>query len=102
MSTIPAPTIPAPTHTATWSTTAFTVAARTIRKLMRTPQIFGIAIVQSVVFLLMFRYILGGAIGVSGVTYVEFLVPGFVVSGILFTGGGASTGLGAGCRLGDH
>jgi ABC-2 type transport system permease protein len=89
-STIPVPTVPAPTHTASWSTTAFTVAARTIRKLMRTPQIFGIAIVQSVVFLLMFRYILGGAIGVSGVTYVEFLVPGFVVSGILFTGGGSS------------
>jgi len=88
--TIPPPTVPAPTHTATWSTTAFTVAARTIRKLMRTPQVFGIAIVQSVVFLLMFRYILGGAIGVSGVTYVEFLVPGFVVSGILFTGGGSS------------
>ncbi len=88
--TVPTPTVPAPTHTATWSTTAFTVAARTIRKLMRTPQVFGIAIVQSVVFLLMFRYILGGAIGVSGVTYVEFLVPGFVVSGILFTGGGSS------------
>ena len=83
-------TITAPTHTATWATTAFTVAARTIRKLIRTPQVFGIAIVQSVVFLLMFRYILGGAIGVSGVTYVEFLVPGFVVSGILFTGGGSS------------
>jgi ABC-2 type transport system permease protein len=90
MSTLPSRTIPAPTHTATWATTAFTVAARTIRKLMRTPQVFGIAIVQSVVFLLMFRYILGGAIGVSGVTYVEFLFPGFVVSGILFTGGGSS------------
>jgi ABC-2 type transport system permease protein len=88
--TVPVPTVPSPTHTASWSTTAFTVAARTIRKLMRTPQVFGIAIVQSVVFLLMFRYILGGAIGVSGVTYVEFLVPGFVVSGILFTGGGSS------------
>ena len=49
---------------------------------------FGIAVVQSVVFLLMFRYVLGGAIGVGGVTYVEFLVPGFVVSGLLFTGGG--------------
>ncbi len=83
-------TIAAPTHTASWATTAFTIAARTFRKLLRTPQVFGIAIVQSVVFLLMFRYILGGAIGVHGVTYVEFLVPGFVVSGILFTGGGSS------------
>ena len=45
---------------------------------------------QSVVFLLMFRYVLGGAIGVPGVSYVEFLVPGFVVSGLLFTAGGSS------------
>jgi ABC transporter DrrB family efflux protein len=88
--TIAGSTITAPTHTASWTTTAFTIAARTFRKLVRTPQVFGIAIIQSVVFLLMFRYILGGAIDVHGVTYVEFLVPGFVVSGILFTGGGAS------------
>ncbi len=82
--------IPAPTHTASWATTTFTVAGRTIRKLLRTPQVFGIAIVQSVLFLLMFRYVIGGAIDVRGVTYVEFLVPGFVVSGLLFTGGGSS------------
>jgi ABC transporter DrrB family efflux protein len=82
--------IPAPTHTASWTTTASTVAGRTTRKLLRTPQVFGIAVVQSVLFLLMFRYVIGGAIGVTGVTYVEFLVPGFVVSGLLFTGGGSS------------
>jgi ABC transporter DrrB family efflux protein len=83
-------TITAPTRTASWATTAITVAGRTTRKLMRTPQVFGIAIVQSVLFLLMFRYVIGGAIGVPGVTYVEFLIPGFVVSGILFTAGGSS------------
>src|SRR3954447_26449375 len=82
--------ISAPTHTPGKVTTALPVGGRTTLKLLRTPQVFGIAIVQSIVFLLMFRYILGGAIGVSGVTYVEFLVPGFVVSGILFTGGGSS------------
>jgi ABC-type multidrug transport system permease subunit len=82
--------ITAPTRTAGWITTAWTVAARTTRKLLRTPQVFGIAVVQSVLFLLMFRYVIGGAIGVPGVSYVEFLVPGFVVSGILFTGGGSS------------
>jgi ABC-2 type transport system permease protein len=82
--------ITAPTRTAGWAVTAWTVAARTTRKLLRTPQVFGIAVVQSVLFLLMFRYVIGGAIGVPGVSYVEFLVPGFVVSGILFTGGGSS------------
>ena len=83
-------TILAPTSTASWLTTATTIAMRTIVKILRTPQIVGIAIVQSIVFLLMFRYVLGGAIGVRGVSYVEFLVPGFVVSGLLFTAGGSA------------
>jgi ABC transporter DrrB family efflux protein len=83
-------TVAAPTRTASWTTTASTIAIRTTFKILRTPQIIGIAIVQSVVFLLMFRYVLGGAIGVEGVSYVEFLVPGFVVSGLLFTAGGSS------------
>lgn len=80
----------APSHTAGLAATTFTIAGLTTRKLLRTPQIFGISIVQSIVFLLMFRYVIGGAIGVAGVTYVEFLVPGFVVAGLLFTGGGSS------------
>jgi ABC transporter DrrB family efflux protein len=88
--TTPERTVPAPAGTAGRVTTALTLSARTILKLLRTPQILGIAVVQSVVFLLMFRYVFGGAIGVKGLPYVEFLVPGFVVSGILFTGGGAS------------
>jgi ABC transporter DrrB family efflux protein len=82
--------IPAPTRTPSWGTTAGTIAGRTTRKLLRTPQVFGIAVVQSVLFLLMFRYVIGGAIAVPGVTYVEFLVPGFVVSGLLFTAGGSA------------
>ncbi len=82
--------IPAPSGTAGFATTTSTVAGRTIRKMLRTPQILGIAIVQSIVFLLMFRYVLGGAIGVKGVDYVDFLVPGFVISGLLFTAGGAA------------
>src|SRR5215831_3845853 len=82
--------IPTPTGTASFGTTAANTAARTIRKMLRTPQVLGIAVVQSIVFLLMFRYVLGGAIGVKGVTYVDFLVPGFVISGMLFTAGGAA------------
>jgi ABC-2 type transport system permease protein len=82
--------IPAPTGTAGFTTTTFATAGRTVRKMLRTPQILGIAVVQSIVFLLMFRYVLGGAIGVTGVDYVDFLVPGFVISGLLFTAGGAS------------
>jgi ABC transporter DrrB family efflux protein len=83
-------TISAPTKTASPLTTISTVAVRTILKILRTPQIVGIAIMQSIVFLLMFRYVLGGAIDVQGVDYVDFLVPGFVVSGLLFTAGGSA------------
>lgn len=83
-------TVLVPTGTAGPLTTAFTIAARTGLQLARTPQVLGIAVVQSVLFLLMFRYVIGGAIGVEGVSYVEFLVPGFVVSGLIFTAGGSA------------
>lgn len=71
-------------------TTMNAVAVRTALKIVRSPQILGISIVQSVLFLLMFRYVLGGAIGVPGLSYVDFLIPGFVVSGLLFTAGGGA------------
>lgn len=82
--------IPAPTTTASAFTTATTIAASTTLKILRTPQIIGIAIAQSVVFVLMFRYVLGGAIDVEAVSYVHFLLPGFVVAGLLFTAGGSA------------
>jgi ABC-2 type transport system permease protein len=80
----------APAGTASAFTTLSAVAVRTALKIARSPQILGISIIQSVLFLLMFRYVLGGAIGVRGLTYVDFLVPGFVVSGLLFTAGGGA------------
>lgn len=82
--------VAAPTGQAGALTTTSAVAVRTALKILRSPQILGISIAQSLVFLLMFRYVLGGAIGVSGVAYVDFLVPGFVVSGLLFTAGGGA------------
>ena len=95
-------TITAPTQTPGRLTTAVTVGGRTTLKLLRTPQVFGIAVVQSIVFLLMFRYVLGGAIGVNGVTYAEFLIPGFVVSGLLFTGGGSAVAVAEDAASGQY
>ncbi len=44
--------------------------------------------------LLIFRYVFGGAIsGFHGVNYVDFLVPGYVVTGVLFSGMGAAAGV---------
>lgn len=91
-----------PTGTAGPLTTAATVAARTGLQLARTPQVLGIAVVQSVLFLLMFRYVIGGAIGVQGVSYVDFLVPGFVVSGLIFTAGGSAVAVAEDAASGLH
>jgi len=61
---------------------------------MRTPQLLVVATVQGAMFLLIFRYVFGGAIGdTDGMSYVDFLIPGFVVTGVLFSGMGASAGV---------
>jgi ABC-2 type transport system permease protein len=72
---------------------AVAVARRTVRKFVRTPQLIGLATVQSAIFLVIFRYIFGGAITAGGLPYVDFLVPGFVTTGILFAGMGAAAGV---------
>ncbi len=73
-----------PAGTAGAVTTAGQVAARTLRRFVRTPQLLVVATVQGVLFLLMFRYVFGGAIDTGGERYVDFLVPGFVVASLLF------------------
>jgi ABC transporter DrrB family efflux protein len=42
--------------------------------------------VQAALFLFSFRYVFGGAIFVNGTSYVDFLVPGYVATIMLFTG----------------
>jgi ABC-2 type transport system permease protein len=70
------------------------VARRTLTAFARTPQLLVVATVQGAMFLLIFRYVFGGAIGMSdGVSYVDFMVPGFVVAGVLFSGMGAAAGV---------
>jgi ABC transporter DrrB family efflux protein len=64
------------------------VALRALRKYIRTPGLFVMGVVQSVMFLFSFRYVFGGAIHAGATSYVDFLVPAYVASIVLFTGGG--------------
>jgi ABC-2 type transport system permease protein len=64
------------------------IAHRAVRKYFRTPGLFVMGIVQSAMFLFSFRYVFGGAIHTGGVSYVEYLIPGYVGTIMLFTGGG--------------
>jgi ABC transporter DrrB family efflux protein len=70
------------------------VAGRTLKKFWRTPALIIAGTAQGALFLLIFRYVFGGAVAHTGtLSYVDFLVPGFVVTGVLFQGMGASSGV---------
>jgi ABC-2 type transport system permease protein len=70
------------------------VAGRVVRKFARTPQLIVFSTVQGAVFLLMFRFAFGGAIGTGGsISYVNFMVPGFIATGVLWSGMGAAAGV---------
>ncbi|HEX3621910.1 MAG TPA: ABC transporter permease [Acidimicrobiales bacterium] len=83
--------LPRPTGHAGAVTTTLGIARRTVLRNVRTPQVFVLGMIQGAMFLLIFRYVFGGAI-TSGIRYVDFLVPGFVGTGVLFSGMTASTG----------
>jgi ABC-2 type transport system permease protein len=74
-------------------TTVSAVAGRTARKFVRTPQQVVLGTVTGAMFLLIFRYVFGGAIDAGPVPYVDFLVPGYVVTSVLFTGSNVSVGV---------
>jgi ABC transporter DrrB family efflux protein len=66
------------------------VTRKALRKYFRTPALSIMAVVQAVLFLFMFRYVFGGAV-VGGLSrYVAYLVPGYVATVVLFTGGGVA------------
>jgi ABC-2 type transport system permease protein len=64
------------------------VARRALLKYFRTPGLFVMGMVQAGLFLFSFRFVFGGAIHAGGTSYVDYLVPGYVATIVLFTGGG--------------
>ena len=70
------------------------MAARTLKKFVRSPALLMAGTAQGLLFLLIFRYVFGGAVAHTGsLDYVDFLVPGFVVTGVLFQGMSAASGV---------
>jgi ABC-2 type transport system permease protein len=60
---------------------------------VRTPQLIVLATLQMALFFLIYRYMFGGAIHVAGMSYVDYLVPGFIATGVLFIGIGTATAM---------
>jgi ABC-2 type transport system permease protein len=69
------------------------IAKRSWLKFIRTPQLVVVGTTQGALFLLIFRYVFAGAIKLPGIPYVDFLVPGFVTTGILFGGMASAAGI---------
>lgn len=77
------------------------IVKRNLLGYLRVPQLLVFSTIQPVIFVIMFRYVFGGAIGpVNGVPYVDFLMPGIflqvVVFGSLATAIGLATDLKSG------
>ncbi|HMC42457.1 MAG TPA: ABC transporter permease, partial [Acidimicrobiales bacterium] len=69
-----------------------TIAQRNLITLRRVPQLLVFSTVQPVIFVLLFRYVFGGAIRVPGVPYVDFLMPGVFAQTVAF--GAMNTAIG--------
>jgi len=60
------------------------IARRVLLKFLRSPQLIVLGKVEGGMFLVIFRYVFGGAITTPGIDYVNFVVPGFITTGVLF------------------
>jgi ABC transporter DrrB family efflux protein len=79
-------------HVPTGVSDALAIAWRGLITYRRVPQLLVFSTIQPVVFVLMFRYVFGGAIRVPGVNYVDYLMPGIFVQTSVF--GAIATAIG--------
>src|SRR5437764_7819151 len=71
---------------------AMVLARRSVLRTLRAPELIVFVAIQPVMFVLLFRYVFGGAIQVPGGQYVNYLMPGIFVQTVAF--GGITTGIG--------
>jgi ABC-2 type transport system permease protein len=72
------------------ASSTLTITRRAALRYLRAPQLIVMATLQMSLFFLIYRYMFGGAMRSVGVPYVDYLVPGFVATGVLFSGIGAA------------
>jgi len=70
---------------ARWAVTdTLTITRRNLIVWMRVPAYLVFTLVQPVIFVVLFRYVFGGAIPVPGGRYVDFLMPGIIGQTVAF------------------
>jgi len=68
------------------------VARRNLLRILRTPRLLVISLVQPTLLLVLFRYVLGGAIKLPHGHYVDYVVPAVFLEAVLI--GGMTTAIG--------
>ncbi len=72
------------------------ITKRNLMRYIRLPRLLFFSSIQPIMFLLLFNYVFGGALGSSthlpGGKYIDFLLPGILVQMVMF--GGVQTGIG--------
>src|SRR3989449_2605690 len=71
---------------------ALVLARRQLIQIPRIPEELVFATIQPIMFVLLFRYVFGGAIAVSGTSYVNYLMAGIFAQTVIF--GATTTGIG--------
>ena len=72
---------------------ALTITWRNIIAITRIPEALFFSTLQPVMFVLLFRYVFGGAIRIPGVSYVNFMMAGIFVQTMAFGSMGTAIGL---------
>ena len=76
------------------------VVKRNLLRILRTPRLLVIGTLQPALLLLLFRYVLGGAIRSPGISYVNFVVPAILIEAVLIGGMTTAIGLAADLKSG--
>lgn len=71
---------------------AWVLAKRNLLQIPRIPELLVFATIQPVMFVILFRYVFGGAIRGTSVSYVNYLMAGVFVQTVAF--GSVATGIG--------
>ena len=88
--------LPSPRAVRSAITDTAVVTGRNLRHFIRQPDLLVFSTIQPVLFVLLFVYVFGGAIGRSlphGIGYVDFLLPGIFVQSVTFGASQTAVGL---------
>ena len=76
------------------TTDSLLIGWRNLKRIPRIPELAIFAILQSIMFVLLFVFVFGGAIAVSGPgNYTDFLMPGIFAQTIVFASGTTAIGM---------